>query len=62
LYLSGKLVSSAGGIMEPFEWDPSRVAIRLGVNYVGRMDEVSAFDRSLGAAEIATLSETARRR
>jgi hypothetical protein len=55
LYLNGKLVSTADGITEPFEWDPSRLAIRLGVNYVGWMDEVAAFDRSLTAGEIGTL-------
>jgi hypothetical protein len=55
LYLNGKLISAATGIGEPFEWDPSRVAIRSGVNYTGLMDELAVFDRALSAAEVATL-------
>ena len=48
LFLNGKRISSATGIREPFEWDSSRLAIRLGVNYTGLMDDVAAFDRPLG--------------
>jgi hypothetical protein len=55
LYVDGKLASTATGIKEPFEWDPKRLAIRLGVNYVGLMDEVAVFNRALTAAEIASL-------
>jgi hypothetical protein len=56
LYLDGKPVSTASGIGEAFEWDPAKVAIRLGVNYVGLMDEVVVFDRALNAREVASLS------
>lgn len=55
LFLDGKLVSATSKIGEAFEWDPSRLAIRLGVNYTGLMDEVAVFDRALSAAEVATL-------
>jgi hypothetical protein len=55
LFLNGKLISSATGIRESFEWDTSRVAIRLGVNFIGLMDEVSAFDKPLTASDIASL-------
>lgn len=55
LFLNGKLVSSVKGINEPFEWDRSKLAIRLGVNYVGLMDEVAVFDRPLSESEIANL-------
>ena len=55
LYLDGKLAGTAANIKEPFEWDPARLAIRLGVNYVGLMDEVAIFDRALTGREIATL-------
>jgi len=57
LYLNGKLVSSAKGIREAFEWDLSRLAIRLGVNYTGLMDEVTVFDRALNARDIGALYE-----
>ena len=55
LFLNGKLISSATGIREPFEWDPSLLAIRLGVNYTGLMDEVAVFDRALSARNFAAL-------
>jgi hypothetical protein len=55
LYLNGKLVSSTTGIREPFDWNPGRLAIRLGVSYTGWMDEVAAFDRPLTASEVAAL-------
>jgi hypothetical protein len=55
LYLNGRLVSAATGIRESFEWDPARLAIRLGVGYVGLMDEVAVFDRALTAPELASL-------
>ena len=56
LYLNGKLQGTSGPISEPFEWDVTRGAIRLGVGYVGLMDEVSVFRRVLTAKEIEQLS------
>jgi len=55
LFLNGTRISSTTGIREPFEWDASRVAIRLGVNYTGLMDEVAVFDKALSEREIAAL-------
>jgi hypothetical protein len=55
LFLNGKRISSATGIREPFEWDPAKLAIRLGVGYTGRMDELATFDRALNEREIAQL-------
>ena len=55
LFLNGKLVSTTKGIRERFAWDPARLAIRLGVNYVGLMDEVAAFDRALNEREVGAL-------
>jgi len=55
LFLNGKRISSTTGIREPFEWDATLLAIRLGVNYTGLMDEVAVFDRALSEAEIAAL-------
>jgi len=60
LYLNGKLVSSSTGIREPFVWDLPKVAIRLGVNYVGLMDELAVFDRALTAGEAAMLFNASR--
>jgi hypothetical protein len=55
LFLNGKRISSTTGIREPFQWDPSRLAIRIGVNYTGLMDDVATFDRALSEREIASL-------
>jgi hypothetical protein len=40
-------------------WDASRSTLRLGVNYVGLIDELAAFDRALTPAEVRLLHETA---
>ncbi len=55
LYLNGKLQGEATGISEPFTWDVSKAAIRLGVNYVGLYDEIAIFNRPLTEEEIQAL-------
>ena len=58
LYLNGEPQGPAtSGIDEPFSWDLARGAIRLGVNYVGLLDEVSLFDRALDETEVRTIYE-----
>ena len=52
LYLNGELQGQTENIQEPFEWDISKGAIRLGVNYVGFLDEVAVFNRPLTGEEI----------
>ena len=42
------------GIEEPFTWD-AEGTVRLGVNYVGRFDELALFDRALSAEEVGDL-------
>lgn len=56
LYLDGKLQGSATKIAETFEWDFSKAAIRLGLDYVGLMDDVAIFRRALTAGEVASLT------
>lgn len=56
LYVDGAAVGEATGIAETFEWDPAKGAIRLGVAYVGLMDDVMIFDRVLTPAEIARVA------
>ena len=60
LYLDGKLQGSTPKISEPFEWDVAKGAIRLGVNYVGLMDDVAIFRRPLTDREIAALTAARR--
>jgi len=59
LYLDGRLQGEAKGIREPFSWDLSRAAIRLGVNYVGLFDELAVFNRALSDAEVQALFQLA---
>ena len=61
LFVNGKRISPARKIGEAFEWDPARLAIRLGVNYTGLMDEVAAFDRALSDADVAALHRSFKR-
>ncbi len=56
LYVDGKPRGIAENIKEPFAWDPARGALRLGVNYVGLLDEVAVFRRALNSAEIQSLA------
>ena len=38
-----------------FTWDPKNVAIMLGIEYIGDIDELMIFDRALAPEEIGTL-------
>jgi concanavalin A-like lectin/glucanase superfamily protein len=57
LYLDGKLQGVTPKITEPFSWDLTKGAIRLGVNYVGLMDDVAIFRRALSDREIRALAK-----
>ncbi|MEM7110329.1 MAG: LamG domain-containing protein [Bacteroidota bacterium] len=57
LYLNGKLVGTRSNIMDPFTWEYEKSNIILGLGYIGLMDEVSIYNRSLTADEIKTLFE-----
>ena len=54
LYLDGKPM---GTLQQPvkFTWDPQNVAIMLGIEYIGDLDELMIFDRALAPEEIAML-------
>lgn len=56
LYVEGTPRGTAENIKEPFAWDPARGALRLGVNFVGLLDEVAVFRRALTAVEIQSLA------
>jgi len=55
LYLNGKLQGAAEPIREPFTWDLSRVAIRLGLSYVGLFGDLSVFSRALSDKKVEAL-------
>lgn len=56
LYLDGKSQGSTPKIPESFEWNLANGTLRLGVNYVGLLDDVSVFRRALNAKEVAALT------
>lgn len=56
LYVNGQLQGSSSPVKEMFDWDAANTTFRLGVNYVGLMDDLSTFRRALTAKEIAELA------
>ncbi|MEE3373172.1 MAG: LamG-like jellyroll fold domain-containing protein [Planctomycetota bacterium] len=54
LFLNGKAV---GTLRRPqqFTWGTERLAIMLGINYVGQLDDLAIFDRTLTVGEIETI-------
>ena len=54
LFLDGK---SVGALQreQQFTWDPAQLAIMLGINYVGYLDDLAIFDRPLSETEITAL-------
>jgi len=57
LYLDGKPQGDTPAIAEAFEWNMANAAIRLGVGYVGLMDDVAIFKRALTPREIRALAK-----
>jgi len=55
LYLNGALAGTVNGIREAFNMEPALATVRLGVNYVGLMDELSMYTRALSDAEVNAL-------
>jgi concanavalin A-like lectin/glucanase superfamily protein len=59
LYLDGAPQGSLSPRQQTFTWDPAKVAIALGLGYIGMLDELSVFDRALTAEEIRALHSLA---
>ena len=55
LYLDGELHGAQESIREPFTWDLEQATIRLGLSYVGLLDELAIFNKALSKEEIAEL-------
>jgi hypothetical protein len=55
LYLDGQPQGSLSPRQQTFTWDPAKVAIALGLGYIGMVDELAVFDRVLTAEEIGSL-------
>ncbi len=55
-YLDGKLAGTLKGWEQTYSWQPDEeVRLFLGLNYIGLLDEVSAFDRALSRSEVKHL-------
>lgn len=52
LYLDGARIGTIRGRTQTFTWDPADIRLMLGVGYVGWMDDLAVFRRSLSAEEI----------
>ncbi len=55
LYIDGELHDTLTGWEQIYTWNLDKAQIRLGVNYIGALDEVSCFNRELTADEIRYL-------
>lgn len=55
LYLNGQLQGRIEGWDLRFAWDPAQVALVLGASYVGRLDDLAVFNRTLSDAEVQQL-------
>jgi hypothetical protein len=56
LYFNGEYQGATGRIAEPFTWDAANAWIRLGTgHFVGRFDDIAAFNRPLAPEEIRVL-------
>ncbi len=55
LYMNGELKGTRSDITTPFTWDLELSNIYLGLGYIGLMDELSIYNRSLTDTEITTL-------
>jgi hypothetical protein len=52
LYLNGKLQGAIEKWDMTFAWEPAKVLLVLGANYVGYLDDLAAFDRPLTEVEV----------
>ena len=52
LYINGKLQGAIEKWNMTFDWDPAKVLLVLGASYVGQIDDLAVFDRSLTDVEV----------
>ena len=55
LYVDGKDQGAFENWSIVFNWDVSKSALTLGLNYIGWMDDVAVFNRPLSAAEVSSI-------
>jgi hypothetical protein len=52
LYINGQLQGAIEKWNMTFDWDPAKVLLVLGANYVGYLDDLAVFDRPLTDSEV----------
>lgn len=55
LYLDGEYIGEFRGWENTFNWDVSRSALTLGLNYTGWLDDLAVFNRPLTDAEVKAI-------
>ncbi|WP_299318827.1 LamG-like jellyroll fold domain-containing protein [uncultured Maribacter sp.] len=55
LYVDGQLKGAVKDVNDPFTWEEENAKIMLGLSYVGLMDELTAFDKTLDANEVKSI-------
>lgn len=55
MYMNGINVGEVRGIDDPFTWDVEKSNIYLGLSFIGLMDELAIFNRTLTADQVAEL-------
>jgi len=55
LYLDGDYKGVVEGINDPFTWEEENAKIMLGLGYIGKIDELTAFDKDLDPEEVQAL-------
>jgi len=55
LYMDGKLMGTRTNITDPFTWELEKSNIYLGLSYIGLMDELAIFNKTLSTKEIQAL-------
>ena len=54
-YING-IAQGETSITESFTWEPEKVKIFLGLNYVGDLDDVAIFNKALSQREVMALN------
>ncbi|EDP71695.1 hypothetical protein FBALC1_04387 [Flavobacteriales bacterium ALC-1] len=55
LYMNGDLKATRNNITNPFTWELEKSNILLGLSYIGLMDDLSIYNKSLSKEEIKSL-------
>ena len=57
LYLDGEFKGVVKDVNDPFTWEAEKGKIMLGLGYIGLMDELSIFDKTLDSKEVKAIFE-----